>query len=531
MKINERLIADYSKKIFGFSYQKTGSTHDAEDLSQEIMLTLWKMDLSARNIENMDAYIHRVCMYVWSNFARKNVRNWHTEQYDGLMEDAADGTDAAEDAEKNELYARLRREITYLSRTRREIMIMFYYDGLSGKEIAARLGVPDATVRWHIGKSKETIRRRMEMNDTIYRPKKLEIYFSGNTNDFSLAGLRNDLIMQNVCAACAGKPLAVEDIAAKIGVPAFYFEDKLEKMTDMGFLAKNGRGEYQTQFMIKDSRFSAMKAGFEQKTFPPVAEKLYDEISRRFDEIVGIGFSGCDLSRDKLMWTLCSRAAHDYFNIETKGDDVRWPPVPVRGDGSSYWLKVSYSPEDILSYADVDPETLDFIRFSSGTAGKHSSHRGICIQQFDPPVLTENRAIPGFCDLVTAVVNGCDDENSRELIADGVRMGYAVMEKGAPRLTFPYMDKERYGRFEAVMMEIVGSALSLREKTLHKEWREYAGNRLPAYLPDDERGFVSLSLYEPNAMTYILYKEGRLKMLSEEEKKGVCTIAFAYDPQ
>ena len=36
MKLSETLLYDYTKKILGFAYEKTGNSCEAEDLAQEI---------------------------------------------------------------------------------------------------------------------------------------------------------------------------------------------------------------------------------------------------------------------------------------------------------------------------------------------------------------------------------------------------------------------------------------------------------------------------------------------------------------
>lgn len=51
MKLSETLLYDYTKKILGFAYKKTGNSCEAEDLAQEIMLQLIDCIKSGREIE------------------------------------------------------------------------------------------------------------------------------------------------------------------------------------------------------------------------------------------------------------------------------------------------------------------------------------------------------------------------------------------------------------------------------------------------------------------------------------------------
>ncbi len=83
---NENEVLKYAKKIFGFAYLKTHNSYDAEDLSQEILFQLLDKKTDFSYIENMDAYIYRVCCYTWSNYLRKNKPAWNMISCsDGLL--------------------------------------------------------------------------------------------------------------------------------------------------------------------------------------------------------------------------------------------------------------------------------------------------------------------------------------------------------------------------------------------------------------------------------------------------------------
>jgi len=50
--LDDKFIEEYSKKILAFAYGKTGNTHDAEDLSQEILVSLFASMPKYSKIEN-----------------------------------------------------------------------------------------------------------------------------------------------------------------------------------------------------------------------------------------------------------------------------------------------------------------------------------------------------------------------------------------------------------------------------------------------------------------------------------------------
>ena len=141
-------MKDQVKKIYAFAYAKTGNTRDAEDLSQDILLELVRSDISSAR--DPDAWLNGICRHVWARFLSRNKRHWESVGAAPLMDFMTASDDTALGSEKQAEYDELRREIAFLSRTRREVLIMYYFDGLSVEKIAQTLNVTAATVRWHI---------------------------------------------------------------------------------------------------------------------------------------------------------------------------------------------------------------------------------------------------------------------------------------------------------------------------------------------------------------------------------------------
>ena len=67
---------------------------------------------------------------------------------------------------ENEKY-KIRREISFLSELRRNIVFSFYYKNETIKKIAARHGIPEGTVKWHLNKIKKDLKEGMTMERKI----------------------------------------------------------------------------------------------------------------------------------------------------------------------------------------------------------------------------------------------------------------------------------------------------------------------------------------------------------------------------
>ena len=529
--INETLISEYAKRIYGFAYSKTGNSHDAEDLSQEILVQLCRIDFSSKEIVDMDGYIYRVCQYTWSNFVRKNIFVWEGTVSEELLMNIANSDDIEADIIKNELYRKLRREIMYLSSVKREVIKLFYYEGKTGKEISEALNIPASTIRWYLGESKKILKERIDMKDSIYTPKKLRVYYSGNATDNGLAGLRDDFLVQNICIVCAEKPLAIEEIAQTLCMSAVFIEDKLDRLLNMNYIERVGANKYRTTFFIKDAKFAIAKKRYETEHIPAVADVIYATVKESLADIRRIGFHGSDLDENFLMWTFVTMVAGIYENKNYIGCNAK---SPIRGDGSKHWLDVTWSSEEIFKECDsLDEDLKNYIRFSEGIAGEHVGNGKLVMERFIPAAVSKNRepwsrettsAFQRVCDIVKENIE--PNEYDRELIVQFVKRGYVALKEGKPVILIPYFSATEYDELKKILNDIVFKVEEKAETSLNKDYAEYIEKYIPAYVSAGEREFVRSRFYQPNAYTYILYKEGKLTMPTEEEAKCICSVVW-----
>ena len=532
MDIHEALIRKYAKKIVGFAYSKTHDYHEAQDLSQNIALALCKTDFSANPIADMDGYIYRVCQYTWSNFVRANMPFWKGTGFIEELESIRTADSVEDQILETELYQKLRREILYLGKNKREATILFYFDNMSGREIAERLGVPASTVRWYLGESKKILRERMEMTDTIYTPKRLTVYFNGNSNTPGLGGLRDDLLAQNICLVCEKKPLTIEEISSTLGMAAAFIENKLDPLIYMNYIEKVGANKYKTTFYIQDAAFFTAKKQFEAAHIPPVAHAIYTAVQRNLPKIRDIGFCGCTLNDNFLLWTFITAAAHAYENRSSVPCHAE---PPLRGDGSRHWIDACWQIDEIFSTCgDLEPDFRDYMRYSDGAAGKHSGNEQITMLQFDPPIAGGDRAAwmsPELGNLrrIYTIIREklSPNEHDKELIALLAEKGYVSVTDGVPAILIPYFTSEEYDAFTAILdREILPEVEAAAGTGLMRDYAAFIRKKIPAYLSDSEKAFLASRFYQPNAFTYLLFKDGLLAAPTQKEAKRICTMVW-----
>lgn len=530
--MDDLTLAAYAKKIYGFAYSKTHNVQDAEDLSQNILLDLFRIQKDPREIGDLDAYVYRVCRYAWSNFYRREKRYWQMCPEESLS-DAPDGADTPEEAVlQKELYAVLRRKVMNLSHLRRQITTMFYFENKSGHDIASRLGISPATVRWHLSESRNIIKEQIEMENNLYTPRRLTVYFSGNANNGSLYGLRNDLMTQNICIACADHALTVEDICETIGVAAVYIEEKLADLCMMGYLKKNA-GKYRTTFFIRDASFLSSQKQFEMQLFTPLADAIDTVITRHIGDIRALGFLGCDADETLLRWDFITAAAHDYmveYSLPIHGT------IPLRGDGSRHWIDASWSDQAIAEACGGMEEPLyDYIRYSGGCAGKFFGCDTAFLQQFDPPILTgyrefDTRTVEQLSSAVKQAREGVsENETERLMLTRIIELGMAKMRDGHVHMQIPCLTKAEFTAYQSLTQTVLLPEITaICGDGLAKSYYDFVYPRLPADLDRAEKEFAATRFYAPNAIPYLLYRAGKLP-LPEDAHNTVCTMFFEHE--
>ena len=159
----EQVITAYAKPIYGFALKRCASLQDAEDLAQEIVLKVFKA-LSVRDdIESMDKFIWTVAHNTLSNYYRDNAKGVFGNPVEELADTLASDTNVLQDILAKEDKKRLHKEIAYLSKLQRQIVIAYYYEGKKQEEIAKELEIPVGTVKWHLFEAKKDLMRGMEI--------------------------------------------------------------------------------------------------------------------------------------------------------------------------------------------------------------------------------------------------------------------------------------------------------------------------------------------------------------------------------
>jgi RNA polymerase sigma-70 factor (ECF subfamily) len=143
------LFERYRVRVFTICRHLTRSRADAEDATQEVFVALLRALPGFRGDSALATFIHRIAMRVAIKHRQKSSR--HSEL---RVEPAPRAT--GDPLESKQDQQRLWSAIEQLSLEHRTVLALFAVDGMSHREIAATLGVPEGTVwsRLHLARKR-----------------------------------------------------------------------------------------------------------------------------------------------------------------------------------------------------------------------------------------------------------------------------------------------------------------------------------------------------------------------------------------
>jgi RNA polymerase sigma-70 factor (ECF subfamily) len=145
------------------------SPHDAEDIAQEVGITLLKSIGSLKSPEAFHVWMQRIITnkcYRYLSKHRHIREQVDIDDYADELEETDKEFLPREFAESEDLKNTIADIIESLPEQRRRMIVMYYYDDMSYKEIAETLDITTSTVSTSIMKAKKMIKNELEKNMT-----------------------------------------------------------------------------------------------------------------------------------------------------------------------------------------------------------------------------------------------------------------------------------------------------------------------------------------------------------------------------
>jgi RNA polymerase sigma factor (sigma-70 family) len=154
----DEVVRTHSARVYRLAYRLTGNPHDAEDLTQDVFVRVFR-SLSTYTPGTFEGWLHRIT----TNLFLDQVRRKQRIRFDALADDAGDRLAGREPSpaqayDDANLDGDIQLALDSLAPDFRAAVVLCDIEGLSYEEIAATLGIKLGTVRSRIHRGRAQLR-------------------------------------------------------------------------------------------------------------------------------------------------------------------------------------------------------------------------------------------------------------------------------------------------------------------------------------------------------------------------------------
>lgn len=532
----DKIIGEYTRKLYGFAMSKLGNPEEAEELSAITIAQVYEVLLKRDNIVNVNSYIYKIAHNVWTRYISGKLR---THSIDGI-ESIPDEKDLAEEFQQSEMYGIVRREIAYLSKIQREIVVRHYYRQEKVKAIAAAMAIPEGTVKWHLACTRKELRSGMDKIRTIGSLGVNPIRFTDMGHN-GHAGAIGDtsvflakVVTQNIAYAAYHKPMTINEIAEELGINPIFVEDEVSILEEYGFMDKLPGDKYRTNIWIHISSEESnnIYKEIEQKYAEMFSEKFfipYLESVKEIPDFLDVPDGDINLLR----WSMVPFLSHKLATADITDDKYS----VKRKDGGDY---VALAALDTSEPSNKDGKEENIYSFCGDMWRKNCFNDSVPFSWDNRPSKWKSwrldvywNGLIGWTDNLTEdydklyfFLSGQLEENDANVYAYKRLLDREYLVKKdqgyKTNIILSYSEKKWFGLFPEADDEIKKLSMQYAERAT-----EAAILNQPEHMHEMIRYYTQNSAcnLHTRIMKYLLDK-GVLKLPTEEQRRGLCTVMF-----
>ena len=348
-RLIDEFTGGYMEKLFYFCLKKTGNTRDAEDLSHDTAYQI----LSALNRgvrpTNFSAWVWQIARNRYAAWAKKkhdhhaSITGFDVGDYE--LED--DGGDVLDHLIREEQLLLLRRELAFIKSDFRGIVVAYYIEGRSIRDVACSLALSETAVKQRLLRArhilKEGIDMAREFGRRSYQPQDIFFAASGSQPSGLPWSAVERQIPKNILLQASNNPSTAEELSMELGIALPYMEEEIALLVNATLLKKQG-DHYITNFFILDRDCSteiyhALKSGAKERS-RLIGEFMTDRLS----DIRALGIAGEHIDDNAVRWWLVPDLIDCLIEGSVRGQSIYEPPARENGET---WGFVGYEITDL----------------------------------------------------------------------------------------------------------------------------------------------------------------------------------------
>ena len=169
----DEIVRLYGDKVFSLVYRMLGNRHEAEDVAQEVFITVFKTVDGFRGEAKFSTWLLRIA----ANQSKNRIKYLSRRPTDGEIDDVVEARAAAETParavqahidgpdvlmEAAELEALMQRAIAALDEEHRLLVILRDVEELSYQEIGEITGIPEGTIKSRLHRARVAIKEELD---------------------------------------------------------------------------------------------------------------------------------------------------------------------------------------------------------------------------------------------------------------------------------------------------------------------------------------------------------------------------------
>lgn len=501
-------IESYIEYLFSLALQKCGNFTDAEDLTQDVLLAAYVYLGKGGKIDNIKSWLSGTLNHKYYDMLRKKYK-MPMISIDLIPEQPIYENEPIDKPTAEQV----RKEIAYLSKRYREVIVRHYLLGEKVDKIAKELKIPKGTVLSRLSTGREQMRKGMENMEQYekqsYIPEILDVSCHGcpGLNDEPWSLVADDMMKQNILIIAYDKPITVVEIARALGIPTPYIEKAVDDLVKSELMSRIGHKVF-TDFMITQPKDLLKNLDREIEFAENNYKHIWDIISTAVSELNSLSWVKALNNRKRTMleyYYILHILSSGIYTATSRIIPVK-ETYPLRPDGGKWIAVGSRYPQD-----------FDFDSYKMGKycyGGERRAYwenflgsKSIDLHVYDTqPDLNKYEHAPieihddNLCKLLYIIYKGIPFDmtgfNLRFLedIPHLVKCGILKIENEKPRVAIPIISKAEYDEMDKLRIEYMRKCADWMEEPLRKFLPE-CKIKIPKHLEGRVAEFRQCSLY------------------------------------
>lgn len=162
----EQVMEFYMPMVYRIAFSRLGSTHDAEDITQDVFLKYFRADITFNDEEHRKAWLIRCAINCTKNLV---TSAWfrHRASDEGLenMEENGDIPGSDGDIDKIEQKNAVMGAVMKLPEKYRTVIHLFYFEDMSVAQISKATGIRETTVKSQLSRARDMLKPMLKEVD------------------------------------------------------------------------------------------------------------------------------------------------------------------------------------------------------------------------------------------------------------------------------------------------------------------------------------------------------------------------------